>query len=394
MKEKLINLVKKTFTTVLTTYGSKYKGMFRDLTKFIAMTDFIKSNAKTSKNYNYCKPEIIPKKDSGSFEAKKLRHPIGERLRNDVEYIPHDISLGEDGILLFGVNACGKSTFSKAIGLALIMAQSGLYVPAESYKYSPYNSVFARITGHDNIFKGLSQFTLEMTELNAILKRNSSKTLVIGDEVCRGTEHVSGNAIVAATLIRLADSKCSFIFATHLHEVAAMERIKELKNLKIFHLSVDYDKEKDELIFNRLLKPGPGSSIYGLLVARYIIKDDKFIKLAQEIKNELLNEPNEILQEKTSKYNSNVYIDCCQVCGKNNTTEENTGLLDTHHINFQSNCNENGFVIGKSHIKKNDKHNLVVLCKKCHYNVHHNKLKINGYKDTSNGPVLDFRKIS
>ncbi|MCJ7636540.1 MAG: hypothetical protein MUO21_03540 [Nitrososphaeraceae archaeon] len=68
--------------------------------------------------------------------------------------------------------------------------------------------------------------------------------------------------------------------------------------------------------------------------------------------------------------------------------------MDTHHINFQSNCNESGFVIGKSHIKKNDQNNLVVLCKKCHYKVHHNQLKINGYKDTSNGRVLDYYFIN
>ncbi|MCJ7636539.1 MAG: hypothetical protein MUO21_03535 [Nitrososphaeraceae archaeon] len=301
MKEKLINLVKKTYINVLVSYGSKYKTMFRELTKFISVIDFIKSNAKTAKKYNYCKPEIIANKNYGSFDAKKLRHPIGERLRPDVEYVPHDIKLSEDGILLFGLNSSGKSTISKAIGLAIIMAQSGLYVSAESYKFSPYNSVFARITGHDNIFKGQSQFELEMTELSAILKRNSSKTLVIGDEVCRGTEHTSGNTIVATTLIMLATSGCSFIFATHLHEIAEMKRIQDLENLKIFHLEVRYDKVKDALIFDRLLKPGPGSKIYGLTVAKYIIKDDKFMKLAQEIKNELMGIPNEVLTEKTSK---------------------------------------------------------------------------------------------
>lgn len=395
MKEKLINLVKKTYTNVLISYGSKYKTMFRELTKFIAMVDFVKSNAKTAKLYNYCKPEIVLNESSGNFDAIKLRHPIIERLRTNVEYVPHDIKLCEDGILLFGLNSSGKSSISKAIGLAIIMAQSGLYVPAESYKFSPYNSVFARITGHDNIFKGLSQFTLEMTELNAILKRNGSKTLVIGDEVCRGTEHKSGNLIVATTLIMLAKAKCSFIFATHLHEVAEIKRIKELKNLKIFHLTVHYDKEKDELVFDRLLKPGPGDNFYGLTVAKYIIKDDKFMKLAQELKNELEGTPNEILPDKTSKYNANMYIHCCQICGKtNNDNEEHTGLLDTHHINFQSNCNELGFIIGKTHLKKNELYNLVILCKKCHYQVHHNQLKINGYKDTSNGRVLDYHFIN
>ena len=142
------------------------------------------------------------------------------------------------------------------------------------------------------------------------------------------------------------------------------------------------------------MKPGSGDSIYGLTVAKYIIKNDEFMKLAQEIKNELLDVPNEILNDKTSKYNSNLYVHSCQICQKTNTDKELIGLLDTHHINFQSNCNESGFVIGKSHIKKNDKHNLVILCKSCHYKVHHNQLKINGYKDTSAGPTLDYNFIT
>ena len=147
-------------------------------------------------------------------------------------------------MLLYGLNSSGKSLLMKAVGLNLIMAQSGMYVAAESYTYSTYNSVFARITGSDNIFKGLSQFSLEMTELNAILKRNNAKTLVIGDEVCRGTENISGNSIVASTILLLAKSRCSFIFATHLHDLAKMERIKNLKNVGIFHLTVTYDKKR------------------------------------------------------------------------------------------------------------------------------------------------------
>ncbi|AYV76959.1 MAG: DNA mismatch repair ATPase [Barrevirus sp.] len=397
-KDKLINLIKKTFITVLTGFSVKYKGLFKELVKFISVIDFFKSGAKTAKLYGFCKPEIVLNQDKGMIDTKKLRHPIAERIKRETEYIPHDISLGSDegidGILLFGLNSGGKSTLSKAIGLSVIMAQAGLFVPAESYKFSPYNSVFCRITGSDNMFKGLSQFTLEMTELNAILKRNSSKTLVIGDEVCRGTEQVSGNAIIAATLIMLAESQCSFIFASHLHEVAEMARIKELKNMKICHLSVEYDKDKDELVFSRLLKDGPGSNVYGLLVAKYIIKEPTFVKLAQEIKNELLGLPNEVLTDKVSKYNSNVYIDKCQVCDKtNNKNNEFVGILDIHHINFQSECTESGFVIGKSHIKKNDMNNLVCLCKKCHHDVHHGKLIINGYKDTSKGRSLDFARV-
>lgn len=403
LREKMIAMIRKKYSELLTKYANDYKNMFRYIPQFIAKLDFIKSNAKTAKMYNYTKPEIVVNKDNGYMNISKLRHPIVERIRTDVEYIPHDIKLGNsninsedekhmDGMLLYGLNAGGKSTLQKAIGTNLIMAQSGMYVAAKKYIYSPYESLFARITGNDNIFKGLSQFGLEMTELRAILKRNGPKTLVIGDEVCRGTEHISGNCIVAATIVKLALSKCSFIFATHLHEIAKMKRITDLENVQIKHLSVEYDQKSDSLVFDRILKDGPGSSVYGLTVAKYIIKDDGFMKLSQDIMSELMDHTNELLSTKQSHFNKDVFVHSCQVCGNLNTIKEHTGCLDVHHINFQSNCCENGFVIGKSHLQMNSKCNLSVLCKTCHYDVHHNKLVINGFKDTSNGRILDWNR--
>ena len=404
LKEKLITIIKKKYTDLLAGFGSKYKDMFRQISQFIAKVDFIKSNTKTTKLYNYCKPELIKNENNGFMNVTKMRHPIIERIKTDVEYIPHNVIIGKsinhldnkeltEGILLYGLNSAGKSSYMKAIGVNLIMAQCGMYVAAETYQYSPYESLFARITGNDNIFKGLSQFGLEMTELRAILKRNGPKTLVIGDEVCRGTEHISGNCIVATTIIQLAKSGCSFIFATHLHEIANMERIKNLTNVKTFHLSVEYDKKSDLLVFDRLLKPGSGSAVYGLTVAKYIIKDDGFMKLAQEIMNELLDKPNELMSSKTSHFNANVFVDACQICNQQNTTKEYIGHLDTHHINFQCNCNENGFVIGKSYLPMNSKSNLIVLCKTCHHDVHHGKLEIYGYKETSNGRIVDYKLL-
>lgn len=405
LKEKMVAMIKKKYLDLMMKYSEEYKDMFRTLSQFIAKIDFIKSNAKTAKMYNYCKPQIILNKENGYMNVKKMRHPIIERIRTDVEYIPHDIKLGKspnhtenddelDGMLMYGINAAGKSSLMKSVGLNLIMAQCGMYVAAESYIYSPYESLFARITGNDNLFKNQSQFALEMTELRAILKRNGPKTLVIGDEVCRGTEHLSANAIVATTLIHLSKTKCSFIFATHLHEIADMKIIKELPNVKPFHLSVEYDKITDSLVFDRKLKPGPGSSVYGLTIAKYIIKDDDFIGMAHNIMNDMTGTQNELLTNKTSKYCSHVYVDSCQVCGKQNTNlDEHVGMLDVHHINFQSNCNEDGFVIGKSYLPMNNKCNLIVLCKNCHHKAHHNQLVIKGYKDTSNGRVPDYEFV-
>lgn len=401
LKEKMIFQIKQKYMEFLELYSKKYNKMFTMMSYFISKIDFLKSNAKTAKLFNYVKPFILMKKrENGFIDAHEMRHPIIERIRTDVQYVPHDIRLGQqknntmDGMLLYGLNSAGKSSLMKSIGLNLIMAQCGMYVAASSYRYSPYDSLFARITGSDNIFKGLSQFSLEMMELRAILKRNNPKTLVIGDEVCRGTEHLSGNSIVAATLIHLSKSQSSFIFATHLHEIADMDKIKKLENVGIFHLSVEYDTKTDSLIFDRILKDGSGSSVYGLTVAKYIIKDDEFMQTAHDIMNDLIQKPSSLISEKVSKYNSHVYVDSCQICGKkNNEQEEYVGMLDTHHINFQSDCDDNGFVIGKSYLKMNNKCNLAILCKRCHVKVHHNRIKVSGYKDTSNGRILDYEII-
>nr|QBK88487.1 MAG: DNA mismatch repair ATPase [Mimivirus LCMiAC01] len=404
-ESKLMALVKKKYVKLLKTYHTEYTYVLKKISDFIAIVDYTKSNAKTAAMYNYCKPHIVMKNseqlNNGYIQCKQLRHPIIERINGGIEYVPHDITLGRDehykqdgdaldGMLIYSTNGAGKSSLMKAIGLSIIMAQCGMYVPAIEYNYSPYESLYCRISGNDNLFKGLSSFALEMTELRAILKRSGPKTLVIGDEVCRGTEQTSGTALVAATIITLAETGSSFIFATHLHQIAKMKRIKNLKNVKSFHLTVNYDEKKDILIFDRLLKPGTGPSVYGVTVAKYIIRNDDFLKLTQEIKNEILNIPNKLMSDKTSHYNSKVYVDKCSVCSK---SLNKCGYLDTHHINHQKDC-ENGFVKNKPHVKKNQKANLVILCKKCHHKVHHDELEISGYKDTSNGIILAYKALA
>ncbi len=414
MKDKIKLMIREEWLKLLECYYEQYYTAIQRLTRFVSIIDFTKSCAKTATLYGYTKPELVLDDENGDLlpwgfvSCEQLRHPIIERIRNGVEYVPHSITLGKDptkiddkttalnGMLIYGLNSAGKSALMKAIGLSIVMAQAGMYVPAHSYRFSPYGSLFTRITSNDNLFRGLSSFALEMTELKAILRRNGPRTLVIGDEVCRGTEHISGNSIVAATLIKLAKTGSSFIFATHLHEIARMERIKNLPNVKAFHLTVECDKETDELIFDRKLKPGSGPPVYGVTVAKHIIKDDDFTKLTLEIQRELMDTVGSFLTDKTSKYNSNVYMHSCTTCGVSYGMSDSVGgrigKLDTHHINHQKDC-ENGFVIEKPHIKVHDRANLVVLCKPCHYKVHHGGLEINGYIDTSSGPKLDFRFI-
>lgn len=386
LKDKMKNLVKDKYVYLLEQFYGKYIKTFNNIVLYVRQVDFACCGAKTATKYNYCRPTIHRKKH-GYIKCKNLRHPIVERIQTDTEYIPNDLTIGRkgiDGMLLYGLNSSGKTVLMKAVGMSIILAQCGMFVPAKEYHFSPYYNLITRITGNDNLFKGLSSFALEMVELGVILKRSTRRTLVIGDEISRGTEPTSGSALVAATIISLSKKKTSFMFASHLHDIPNMERIKKLDNVKCFHLQVDYDKDKDSLIFNRKLVKGVGDTVYGLTVARYLIHDIQFINLANDIKKEILGLPNVFLKNKTSVYNSEIYVNECKICKKTSNYE---GELDTHHINFQKDC-KNGFVIKKEYIMKNSLCNLVVLCKNCHRKVHSGEINIDGYKETSNGRVL------
>ena len=357
--------------------------IFKDLIAMIVQLDLITNNAYTSTKYHYVKPIITSNSESYVY-ANNLRHPIIERII-DYEYVPHDVKLNEDikGNLIYGFNSCGKSSYMKSIGLNLIMAQCGLFVAAESFEFGIFDALYTRISGNDNLFKGQSSFVVEMNELRTILKKATPKTLIIGDEICRGTEYLSANAIVASAILKLIDLGAKFLFATHLHELYEIEKIKLLGTIKFFHLSVE--KHGNELIFSRKLIEGTGEQIYGITVAQYILDDPIFIDTAIEIKNSLLEKSGintKLVSGKKSNYNKEIYMDSCVVCNSQDK-------LESHHINWQkdfiSGNNKEHINSKKKHIVKDSKANLVVLCSKCHDNLHNKNFTISGLVQTSNG---------
>jgi DNA mismatch repair protein MutS len=380
--------LKNYFFEDLNKISASYNKYIRNAIAFISKFDYYVSNAHTAIKYNYTRP-ILDVREGAFISCKQIRHPIIERIIEH-EYVAHDITIGTDkmkGILLYGLNSSGKSSIMKAIGISIIMAQAGMYVPASKFKYSPYSSIFTRISGNDNLFKELSSFSVEMTELKAIWKRSDENTLVIGDEVCRGTEHISGNAIVATTLLKLSQKKSTFIFATHLHDIIKLKEIKDAKNIKAFYLSVTFDEKNDRLIFDRTLKEGSGEEIYGITVAKYIIQDNEFTETANEIKNELTGMSGKIINTKSSKYNSDVYVNKCAVCNQEFQCKNDVMILDTHHIHQQKDC-ENGVVKDKKFIKKNSKCNLIVLCKSCHNKIHDGEINIESIASSTDGNIL------
>ena len=285
-------------------------------------------------------------------------------------------------MLLFGLNSSGKSSLMKAVGMSIIIAQIGYFVPASSYTFYPYKSLFTRISGNDNLFKGLSSYALEINELKAILKRCNNSTLIIADEVCKGTEHNSALIIIITMIEMLMKAKSTFITATHLHELTNFKRLKNIDKVKCFHLHVDYDEKNNKLIYERVLREGSGKTEYGLDVAKCIMNDDEFIDLANIIKKEY-EKDNKIINNKTSNYNSQVFMNECGIC----KSKED---LETHHIEFQINTDIHGFIKteGKQHVHKNHKSNLIVLCEKCHDKIHNNKLNIKGYIETNFGKEI------
>jgi DNA mismatch repair protein MutS len=333
--------------------------------------------------------------EGGSGVAlKDLRHPILERVHTTTPYIPHSVSLGlltavEDvaapavakhGILLYGVNAAGKSSLSKAIGLAVLMAQVGMPVPAAEMRLIPYTGIFTRILGNDNIWAGMSSFVVEMTEFRSILRSAGPRTLVLGDELCAGTETVSATAIVAAGIQTLVERRAQFIFATHLHELMNMSEIKELSeagSVRPYHLTVMSGGAGGKLVYDRQLRPGSGSPMYGLEVCRGLDMDAGFLEKAMAFRKRLEGVVN---VEKTSRYNAAVPVQVCNVCGSKHD-------LETHHIVPQAAADKKGRV-GRGR-GKNDVGNLVILCDTCHDKHHAGSITIRGWMDTSEGRMLD-----
>jgi DNA mismatch repair protein MutS len=310
------------------------------------------------------------------INAKALRHPIIERLNPTTEYVSNDIAIGgaKKGLLLYGINASGKSSLMKSVGLNIIMAQSGMFVAASTCELVPYHHLFTRISGADNIYRGLSTFTIEMLELKNILNRCDEHSLILGDELCAGTESVSAIAIVAAGIEHLLHNRSTFIFATHLHELLDVDFIKEHSELDIQHLHISMDETTGKIRYDRTLKAGNGSKIYGLEVCRFLKMSDRFLQKANLVRKAVMAIPSHFVEAKPSKYNSEMYVDACAICGAAGS--------ETHHIRQQKDADANGFV---GDVHKDARSNLIVLCERCHLAEHHGTSKIEKTVMTSDG---------
>ncbi len=336
---------------ICATFCTKTQDLWAPLIEKIETIDICIGLANEARARNWCRPLIVSNASAG-LKATGLRHPLIEEILTKVRYISHDISLGSNtdvkGWLVYGMNASGKSSLMKSIGIAVHLAQVGCYVPATSFELSPYRALFTRILNQDNLWAGLSSFAVEMTEMRDILKSADQRTLVLGDELCAGTESVSAKALVAAGIEWLSQRGSSYVFATHLHGLIDVLPDPETLALKVWHLKVSTDPFTGKLVYHRNLEPGPGSSLYGLEVAKAMDVPLAFLDKAHQIRRRLLGS---VADEEAPKsaWNGIVTRRACELCGSAVVAD-----LEVHHIQQRADG-------GSNHAS-----NLMVLCATCH----------------------------
>jgi len=302
-----------------------------------------------------------------------------------VSYVKHDVALGNhktNGWLVYGMNASGKSTLMKATGISILLAQAGCYVPAQQMTLSPFQQIYTRILNQDNIHAGLSSFAVEMSELRDILRNANEHTLVLGDELCAGTESVSAQALVASGIQWLTKKHASFIFATHLHDLPSLI---DVTNVSVWHLHVEYDPITKKLIYDRSLRPGSGSSLYGLEVARAMDLPFEFIEQALQNREKIMGATS-MDHAKTSSWNKDIVRKECELCKSVLVSD-----LEVHHISPRASATNQRLQDG-THM--NDKRNLIVICQTCHDQIHAETIEIGPLQMTSDGPERSVKEVA
>ena len=380
---RLRELLKQQQSVSLIEQGSELAGTllvpWMRVADWITHVDVNLTLARVATDMGYVRPAIL-QDDDAAVQIEGLRHPILEAQDRKIPYVQHDVTLGtadSQGWLLYGLNASGKSSLMRATGLAVLLAQAGSYVPAGKMILAPFTSLHTRIINTDNLWMGLSSFAVEMSEMRDIFREAGPRSLVLGDELCSGTETTSATALVAAGLKGLLKRGAKFLFATHLHGLVQIPEVIGDGRLKVWHLHVEYDKVRDRLVYHRTLREGSGSSLYGLEVAKAMRIPDDILEDAIRFRKQLAGE-SELSESVGSAWNSKVIRRKCENCGVSES-----GSLETHHIRERHTATGGRLADGSNvHAAAN----LVVLCDKCHDEVHGGTLSVGPLIQTSDGP--------
>ncbi len=250
----------------------------------IAQLDTLCSFAAVAAKNNYCRPCVD---ESGVIEIQAGRHPVVEKMRSDALFVPNDTLMGakEDRVsIITGPNMAGKSTYMRQVALIVLMAQVGSFVPAHDAHIGVVDRIFTRIGASDDLSAGQSTFMVEMTEVSDILRTATKNSLLILDEIGRGTSTFDGMSIARAVLEHCAEKlKAKTLFATHYHELTALEQT--LPNVRNYNIAVRARGE--DIIFLRKIIPGGADRSYGIEVAKLAGLPDSVLKRARAILEEL-----------------------------------------------------------------------------------------------------------
>ncbi len=286
-KERSVALEYQLFTDVRTTVANELERI-QNTAAALAQLDVLACFAEVSARQHYCRPDI---RDKGEIRIVGGRHPVVEFL-SDVPFVPNDTLLNDadDRVaLITGPNMAGKSTYMRQTALIVLMAQIGCFVPASSATVGVVDSIFTRVGASDDLAAGQSTFMVEMSEVAYILKNATRNSLIIFDEIGRGTSTFDGMSIARAVLEYVADiKKCGAkaLFATHYHELNVLEEL--LDGVKNYNIAVK--KRGDDITFLRRIVRGPADDSYGIEVAKLAGIPDSVVSRAKDILREIVAE--------------------------------------------------------------------------------------------------------
>ena len=284
-EEKLIDLEYEVFCNIRNEIAKEVIDIQRSA-RVVSILDVLCSFATVAINYNYTKPNILK---SGEIRIKEGRHPVVEKSLKSDSFIPNDTYLNNDDdrfLIITGPNMAGKSTYMRQVALITYMAQIGSFVPATNADISIVDRIFTRIGASDDLAMGESTFMVEMQELSNILTNATKNSLIILDEIGRGTSTYDGLSIAWATVEYIANKEkigAKTLFATHYHELIDIEN--QVEGVKNYSVAV---KEKgDDVIFLRKIIPGGTDESYGIYVAKLAGVSKSVISRAKQLLREL-----------------------------------------------------------------------------------------------------------
>jgi len=286
----------------------KHLPQIQDTAKRIALTDLTAALAEAAQQNNYVRPSLNLE---GEIVISDGRHPLVEKILKKDLFVPNDTNLNQKNcstMIITGPNMAGKSTYMRQVALITLMAQAGSFIPAKSASISPVDRIFTRIGASDDLISGQSTFMVEMNEVAQILKFATNRSLIILDEVGRGTSTFDGMSIARAVIEYIDKKICAkTLFATHYHELTDLAE----KSERIENFSVAVKERGTEIIFLRRIKIGGADKSYGIQVAKLAGLPKAVMKRAEAILNSMENsEPVEknFTHKKAPRVPQNIFI--------------------------------------------------------------------------------------